>query len=173
MTSETPTTSGAANRYLAIYLRDHVAGSAGGVALIGRARRANEDSELGDVLAEIEREVIDDLEELRSVMRRLDVAPSRIKRGLGRVAELVARLKSNGRIWTYSPGSRVVELEALAAAITTKRNLWRALAVVADSSSQLDRADLQRRAERSSEQLERVLGQHATAVTQAFVTETP
>jgi hypothetical protein len=43
------------------------------------------------------------------------------------VAEKVGRLKPNGHLTTYSPLSRLLELEGLAGGIEMKRALWLAL----------------------------------------------
>lgn len=68
-----------------------------------------------------------DRETLEDMMRQLDVAPSATKVGFVRVAELLGRLKLNGRLFNYSPLSRVVELEVLVVGIRGKEALWTAL----------------------------------------------
>lgn len=106
------------DRWLRIYLRDHHAASAGGVAL---ARRA-----LGSThpLAE---QIARDRSALEEVMRQLDVPPSTVKVGLVRIAERLGRLKLNGRLFARSPLSLVIELEALVVGIRGKEALWTAL----------------------------------------------
>jgi len=107
-----------ADRLLSIYLRDHYAASAGGLAL---ARRAMGPSHR---LCE---QIARDRKTLEEVMRQLDVAPSSTKVGLVRIAELLGRLKLNGRLFTRSPLSRVLELEVLVVGIRGKEALWTAL----------------------------------------------
>ena len=115
------------DRLLAVYLRDHHAAAAAGVALVRRIHTNNLGSEfehdLGNLVTEIER----DAERLDAAMTALAVEPSRTKDVVARTGEFVARLKANGHLVQYSPTSRVLELEALIAAITAKRGLWRAL----------------------------------------------
>ena len=53
---------------------------------------------------------------------------SPVKRTLAFLSERAARLKTNGRLFTYSPLSRVVELETLALGILGKLALWEGLA---------------------------------------------
>ena len=60
-------------------------------------------------------------------MRQLAVTPSTLKVGTVRVAELVGRLKLNGRIFERSPLSSVVELETLVVGVRGKEALWTAL----------------------------------------------
>jgi hypothetical protein len=106
------------DRLLGIYLRDHHAASAGGVALARRVLGASHP------LAE---QIAGDRETLEKIMRQLDVAPSAVKVGLVRMAERFGRLKLNGRLIKRSPLSRVVELETLVVGIRGKEALWTAL----------------------------------------------
>ena len=106
------------SRLLRIYLQDHHAASAGGVAL---ARRALGPSH------PLAKQIARDRDALERVMRQLAVTPSALKVGAVRVAELVGRLKLNGRIFERSPLSRVVELETLVVGVRGKEALWAAL----------------------------------------------
>ena len=110
------------------------------------------------MLATLEQEIGQDCDALESVMAHLDVRPSRFKTILAGAAEVAGRLKSNGRIMRRSPSSTVVELEALAAGIITKRNLWRALRAVApDYAGALDATELDGLIKRATAQFERVV----------------
>jgi hypothetical protein len=159
---------GDADRRLRIYLQDHFAGSTAGLALVRRCRRAN--PALEPLLADLERDIVEDRRSLESIMSRLGVQPSRVKSAFGSVAELVGRLKSNGTVTRYSPSSRVIELEGLAAGVVTKRNLWNALSTLAADRSELDAAELERLIERATAQLERILAAHRPAAAEAFAT---
>jgi hypothetical protein len=105
-------------RLLRIYLQDHHAASAGGVAL---ARRA-----LGPQHP-VAKQIARDREALERVMRQLSIAPSAVKVGVVRVAERAGRLKLNGTLLRRSPLSRVVELETLVVGVRGKEALWTAL----------------------------------------------
>jgi hypothetical protein len=155
-----------ADRLLRIYLQDHFAGSTAGLALVRRCRRNN--PALEPLLAELEREIVEDRDSLESIMSRLGVQPSRAKSVFGSAAELVGRLKNNGTFTHYSPSSRVIELEGLAAGVMTKRNLWNALSTIAPDRRELDAAELDRLVERSTAQLERIMGAHRPAAAAAF-----
>jgi hypothetical protein len=101
-----------------LYLRDHHAASAGGVAL---ARRT-----LGPHHT-ITHQITRDRKTLEDVMRQLNVPTSASKVALVRMAERLGRLKLNGRLFTRSPLSRIIELEALLVGIRGKEALWSAL----------------------------------------------
>jgi hypothetical protein len=175
--SPQPTSSGSAgdasngastDRLLAVYLRDHFAAAAGGLALAERCRRANVDEPLGAVLAEVATEIAADRASLRDMMTALDVSEDRVKAVLARAGELVARVKSNGMLTRYSPSSRVVELEALLAGIDAKRNLWRALRVAAPGRPALDVAVLDELIARATAQRARLRAEHERAAAAAF-----
>jgi hypothetical protein len=153
---------------LAVYLRDHFAGSAAGIALVQRCRRANRDTGLDEVLADIETEIIEDRRALEEIMTRLGVTPSAFKATVGRLGEVIARVKSNGRIVSRSPSSTVVELEGLAAGIVTKRNLWSSLRAATLPHVELDVSELDRLVARATAQLERVEAEHDSAAEHAF-----
>ena len=112
---------------LAIYLNDHLAGATGGLELARRAAAANPEGELGAFLDELAREVAEDRDALRSLMSRLGVNEDHVKVVAGWTAEKLGRLKLNGHLLSYSPLSRLVELEALALGVTGKLAMWRAL----------------------------------------------
>lgn len=155
------------DRVLAVYLRDHFAGSTAGLALVRRCRRENAGTALENVLATIETEIDEDRRTLQAMMSRLGVSPSSFKSALGAAAEAVGRLKSNGRVLRRSPSSSVVELEGLAAGILTKRNLWRSLRAAAHRAA-LDVAELDTLIDRATSQLDRVLAAHEDTARSAF-----
>jgi hypothetical protein len=107
-----------ADPWLSIYLRDHHAASAGGVALARRALGANHP---------LSQQIARDRATLEEVMRQLNVPPSGMKVWLVRMAERLGRLKLNGRLFKRSPLSRIVELEVLVVGIRGKEALWTAL----------------------------------------------
>jgi hypothetical protein len=144
------------DRLLGIYLRDHYAASAGGVAL---ARRVLGPSH---PLAE---QIASDRTTLENIMSQLGIAPSATKVALVRVAERLGRLKLNGRLFRHSPLSRVVELEVLLVGIRGKEALWTALISVRRS---LDGIDLDALVESAQAQARQVEKLRLSAVTRAF-----
>ena len=156
------------HRLLGIYLRDHLGGASAGLSLVRRCRKAEDDSSSASVLAGIEAQISEDRESLRALMMRLGVSESRLKEFLGLAASVAGRLKSNGGLFRASPSSRVVELEALAAGVVTKRNLWLSLLAVAESYPTLDRVALNALAERATSQLDTLRAIHDRAAAVAF-----
>jgi hypothetical protein len=154
------------DRYLAIYLNDHLAGSVVGVELARRAKASNAGTEIGTAIAEVCAEIEADRETLREAMRRLGVGESRVKPALGRLGEKLGRLKPNGQLRGYSPLSRVLELEGLLVGVAGKRMLWRGLEHACGGRlPNFDFAALVARAEAQQQRLESC---HLKAVELAF-----
>src|SRR5690349_20428900 len=113
---------------IATYLNDHLAGATLGVELARRPRGSNrDDPEFGPPIVEICAEIEADRETLETIMDRLGVGRSRVKPLAAVLGERLGRLKLNGRLWGYSPLSRLDELEVLQLGVLGKRRLWRAL----------------------------------------------
>jgi hypothetical protein len=152
---------------LAIYLNDHLAGSTLGVELARRLRASNrDDPEFGPVLAEVCSEIEADRETLKAVMDRFGVSQSKLKPLAAVFGERLGRLKLNGRLWGYSPLSRLDELELLQIGVAGKRRLWRALERT--HPSDLPGFDLGALAERATEQLRRLEVLHLKAAALAL-----
>jgi hypothetical protein len=145
------------DRYLVIYLQDHLLASTGGINLTRRARSAAEgrDEELRRFYDGFESELVEERERLLEMLDLIDAGPNPLKAVAGVVGERVGRLKLNGHLLSRSPYSDLVELEGLAIAVQGKRAGWIALQERAHprfSAVDLDR--LIRQAEDQSERLE-------------------
>lgn len=117
-----------ANRFLSIYLNDHLAGATVGVELARRIRAGNrDDAELGRPISDLCGEIEADRDTLERVMRQLGIRRDPLKVKAGWLAEKAGRLKLNGQLRGYSPLSRVIELEGLCLGITGKIEIWRTL----------------------------------------------
>jgi hypothetical protein len=155
-------------RYLAIYLNDQLALGVLWRELARRAQRNNRDSEIGTTLGEVATGIAEDVDTFKAIMSRLGVRRNPAKIALAFGAERLGRLKPNGRLVTYSPLSRFVELEILTMGIEGKKVLWatlRDLAGLADRLSDVDFNELIRRAEQQRRMLE---PHRARTGTQAF-----
>ena len=145
------------DRLLGIYLNDHLAGATAGLELARRSAGRNKGTELGRALGEIADEIEEDRIELRGVMERVGATPNPVKTGAAWAAERVGRAKLNGRLLSYSPLSRVEELEALTLGVQGKACLWRTLKETRGADPRLDGVDLDellRRAEVQRDRLE-------------------
>jgi len=144
-------------RYLPTYLNDHLAAATAVTNLSARAASSNKDSEYGEVLAELHREIAEDKATLEDIMDRLEIRKDHLKTTAAQVAELAGRLKPNAHLLSYSPLSRVVELETMALGVSGKLGLWRVLHSLASTEDRLNPAEfdvLIERAERQQETLE-------------------
>ena len=146
-----------ASDMLRTYLQDHHAGSMLGVELSRRATASNEDSEYGEELALIAAEIAADRDTLEAVMDGLGVKPNRLKDAGGWTAEKLGRLKPNNSLLSYSPLSRVVELEGLVIGVTGKLALWESLeAAIGKTITGVDFAELADRAIEQRSRLEQL-----------------
>src|SRR4051812_22047004 len=156
-------------KLLGTYLNDHLAGSTLGLELAKRARGSNEGSEYGEVLERIAREIEEDRATLQKLMDAFEIKRDRPKVMGAWIAEKLGRLKPNGRLLSYSPLSRLIELEMLALGITGKLSLWEALSEVAAEDARLDLAELKKLSERADRQRAEVWKLRQRAAREALV----
>jgi hypothetical protein len=157
-------------KYLRIYLQDHLAASTAGLELARRTRHANKGTDYGPPLAKIADEIEADRRHLERIIADLGFGADRVKNIAAWGFEKVGRLKLNGQLTGYSPLSRVVELEGLLTGITGKKSVWIALLEVAPSEPRLDADLLGRLSDRAEEQRATVEALREKAAREAFVT---
>jgi hypothetical protein len=146
-------------KLLGIYLRDHLAGSRAGLELARRAEQENRGNPVGEYLATFRKELEEDRAVVERVMRELGVSFASFKDRAAWVMERVSRLKLNGRLVSYSPLSRVMELEGLCIGTQGRLCLLRALERLARMERRLadiDFAALISRAEMQLRNLDRL-----------------
>jgi hypothetical protein len=159
-------------KHLSIYLQDHFAGATAGADLARRAAGSNRGGEGYDApLRELAGEIDEDRDSLRSLMDQLHVRADRVKQLAAWTGEKAGRLKLNGHLFTYSPLSRLEELELLALGVTGKRALWRTLHLLARHEPRLSTPELERLISRADEQLEKVEACRRNAVGDALSPE--
>jgi hypothetical protein len=140
------------NRFLEIYLADHLAAATAGLALVRRAARSNTGTRTGDTLRRLTAEIDEDRHTLRRLVSDLGFSGSKPKEVVAWAAEKVRRLKLNGQLRGYSPLSRVLELEALSVGIAGKLALWETLQRVPDPRRRLRASELRHLIERARRQ---------------------
>jgi hypothetical protein len=155
-------------KYLRIYLQDHLAGATAGLELARRTRGANEGTDYGPPLARIADEIEADRRHLQGIVDDLGFGGDRLKNVAAWGLEKVGRLKLNGELTSYSPLSRVVELEGLLTGITGKWGLWVALLEIAGGEPRLDTALLERLRDRAEAQRNTVEELREQAAREAF-----
>jgi hypothetical protein len=144
------------DKYLHIYLNDHLAGATAGTELARRAAGSNEGNEFGDFLGGLADEIERDKQSLEDIMGSVGAAKSQVKQGAAWFAEKLGRLKLNGQLVGYSDLSRLIELEGLAAGVEAKVALWRSLRLLADDDQRLDGRTLNALIKRGEEQREEI-----------------
>ena len=156
----------ASDKYLHIYLSDHLAGSSVGIEVAKRAAKSNADNDIGHYLREAVFLIEEDRVTLEQVMDLVGAPRRQWKLAAAWVGEKVGRLKLNGEITAYSPLSRVVELETLSLGIRGKRAMWQALSEIRDP--RLDPIDLDELIARADAQYKGVELQRRKAAVMAF-----
>jgi hypothetical protein len=151
---------------IAIYLQDHHAGATGGLALAQRAAGANRESLYGLELEALAEEIEEDLKVLERVMEGIGTKPDRRKDAAAWAGEKFGRLKRNGTWLSYSPLSRMVELEGLVVGVTGKLSLWEALGSVPERVP--DGVDVEELAARARDQRSRLEALRRRAASEAF-----
>ena len=159
---------------LHIYLDDHRAGSVAGIALARRSASSNASGPLGECLRGIADELEEDQAVVDQLMDRIGARRRRAKYVVARIGAELGRLKLNGRRLSYSPLSRVLELEALLAGIHTRGRLWAALAAIEGDDVRMtpDRT-VGELAQRARAQVERLEPFHRDAARDAFGVSRP
>lgn len=140
------------DEFLGIYMNDQLALGVLWREVARRSQRNNSGTQLGEVLERVSAGIAEDVETFQQIMRRLGVRRNPVKIGLAVGAERLGRLKLNGRLGTYSPLSRFVELDFLAMGIEGKKLLWATLRDLAGLASRLPDIDFDHLIERAEHQ---------------------
>ena len=142
------------DRFLGIYLNDHVAGAMVGRELARRCLSRNRGTELGEFLERLLAEIDDDLGALLEIIDRLHLRRDPAKQLMGWATEKVTRIKPNGAfpLLGYSPLMRFEELEMLSTGIEGKGLMWRALGVLAELDPRIHGPEMKRLADRADAQ---------------------
>lgn len=152
--------------YTEIYLNDHAAGAAAGLMLARRIARNNRRTPWADRLQAVVAAIEEDAETLAAVRAATEAEGGTLKR-LGALAvERAGRLKPNGHLLTYSPLSRLLELEALIGGVQAKRRLWVALQQLAPHHPGLKGFDFAELETRAAEQATTLTSAHEWAATE-------
>ena len=144
-------------RLLGIYLNDHLALATVAARLARRMHKANTDTDLGRTLDRLAVELEEERGDVVHVIEALGHRRSRVKPAAAAVGERIGLLKLNGRLTSYSPLSRVLELEGLAALLGFNLSLWRTLQETKPIAARLEGViDLDRLAARAEERRSQV-----------------
>lgn len=142
---------------LGAYVNDHLGGSAGGLELLRFIVGSNPGTEIARDLTPIIEELKEERRVLQALLQRLGVRADPARQVVGWVGEKAARLRF-AKVVTRDPDlSRLLELEAMSAAVEAKDGLWRALLAEVEhpALSDVPLAELTAQAGRQREVLER------------------
>jgi len=140
------------DKYLHIYLSDHHAGSVAGIELARRCANSNDDNDIGQFLSKTLIPAIEeDQATLKGVMQRVGASENRLKNAMFWAGEKLGRVKFNGELTSYSPLSRLIELEGLTSGVAGKLSLWQCLREARDP--RLESVNLTELIARAEEQL--------------------
>jgi hypothetical protein len=145
-----------AERHIATYLNDHLAGSVVALELLEHLESDYSGTPLESFFKTLRAEIEADREKLESLMGQLDISESRTRKASAWLTEKVTALKL--RLDDPADGDlRLFEsLEALSLGIEGKRSLWLALSAVAERSPQMRLLDYPELISRAEEQRTRV-----------------
>jgi hypothetical protein len=156
------------NKHLATYLNDHLAGSAGALELLDRMIDHYEEQPIGQFWRQIRAAVSADQDELRKMMKTIDVEESSLRKAGAWVAEKLSRTKLRLEGEETADFGLVQALEILVLGIKGKEGLWRALASVQADWPQWQHFDFQGLEKSAIEQGGRVDEKRAQAAREVF-----
>jgi hypothetical protein len=146
-----------ANKHLATYLNDHLAGAAGALELLEHLADARAGTPIERFIAELHAEILADRQELEGILQKLHIAESRSRKATAWLSEKAAQLKlllddrSSGDLHLLE------SLEAVEIGVAGKHALWHALEAASEVTPDLrvaDYAGLAQRAENQHRRLE-------------------
>lgn len=145
-----------ANKHLASYLNDHLAGSTSLLEMLDHVQTAYAGTELETFAKALKADVSADRAELEALMASLLISQSTPRRVSAFLAEKAVRLK----LRLEDPAGGKLHLleaaEAMALGITGKQSLWQALSVASESLPDLRGLDYEQLKRRAEEQRGRV-----------------
>lgn len=104
------------------------------------------------VLQRLANDIDEDRRALLAQMARLGVRPRSDKAALARIAEVVGRVKPNGRLLRRTPLTSLFELEMMALGVVGKAAGWRALLTRAANDERLVVSEIEALVARADEQ---------------------
>jgi hypothetical protein len=146
-----------AQKHLATYLNDHLAGSVTLLEMLAHLASAYAGSDVERFARELRNEVIADREELEGLMTKWGVGQSPPRKASAWLAEKFAEVK----LRMDDPAGGALHLleaiEAVSLGVEGKRSLWRSLAAAAEEDGNL-KADYERLLRRAEDQRDRIEG---------------
>jgi len=159
------------NSHLAIYLNDHLAGSVGALEILDRLIDTYHDLAIAQFCREARGEISEDQDELREVLKALEMSESSVRKAGAWLGEKVSRAKIRLEGEGIREPGLVLALESLVLGVKGKEVLWRTLATVQAKWPTLKRFDFTRLRQRAIDQGARMDEQRVQAAGEAFAPE--
>lgn len=112
---------------LGLYLSDHLTGATAGAGRIARMADEAIDTPVYARLSELAEEIRLERAFLRQLIHDLDLRQRPYRQAVSWAAEHAGRLKSNGRLFSRSPLTLVLETELMRSAVMGKLGVWQVL----------------------------------------------
>jgi hypothetical protein len=142
-------------KHLHTYLNDHLAGSISAVELLDYLIERHEQDRFGKFFRDLRNDIQADQDTLRDLIRKLNAEESSVRKAGAWIAEKLGRVKIAGAGVRDNYGL-LQALEGLELGITGKKLLWRSLAKIASSITELQGTDFAGLEKRAQEQIDRV-----------------
>jgi hypothetical protein len=155
-------------KHLATYLNDHLAGAVTAVQLLDHIGHSHADHRAAPLLARVRRDIEADRETLQSIMQRLGVSESPVRKVTGWLSERAATLKLkiddpvDGVLRIYE------SIELLCIGIEGKRMLWGSLQTIAPHVDELKSVEFETLIARATEQRDALEPERLNAAVPAF-----
>jgi hypothetical protein len=141
-------------KHLAVYLKDHLAGSEAGLEILGHIEASHGVGRIAEITTRIRREIEGERKVLAQLLDRLDASTSVPRRVAGWMSEKALELK----LFADDPGNGALRLfeaaEAIKLGVHGKLGLWRALAANAQQIPELATVDYEPLIKQAEEQEE-------------------
>ncbi len=156
------------NSHLATYLNDHLAGSVGALEILDRLIDTYHDLPIAQFCREARGEISDDQDDLREVLKALEISESSVRMAGAWLVEKFSRAKIRLEGEGIREPGLVLALESLVLGVKGKEVLWRSLAAVQAKWPPLQRFDFARLVQRAIGQGARIDEQRVAAASEAF-----
>jgi hypothetical protein len=131
-----------ADKPMAVYLNDHLAGATFGSDLARQIESRSAEPEVAARLGEVAGQIEADHESLVALMKRLEITANPVKQAATWVGEKLSRVKLTGTFSGEDDQGLFMALEMLSMGVEGKALLWRMLRDVADRYEALDANEL-------------------------------
>jgi hypothetical protein len=158
-----------AEKPVAVYLNDHLAGATFGADLARRLRDWTAGTAHGPALEEIAAEIEIDLAALVTIMERLGVARNPVKQATTWLGEKLSRVKLSAAGSGDESTALFLALETLALGVEGKACLWRTLRGLSDHHPALSAAALDGLIARAESQRRRLEDERRAAAERALL----